>query len=137
MNIIILSVRLYRMLLKLYPANFRSEYGDEMLCVFRDSCRERYRTSGRKGVIRLWLPLLADLLANALAERIAGKSRRRVTGEAALTLIGLAANGAAWVWLTWTVTMVVVLMLNPWDVGLPPAGTLAQKVADFFDESDF
>lgn len=137
MNIITLSVRFYRMLLKLYPTHFRAEYGDEMLVVFRDSCRERYQTSSAWGVIRLWLPLLADLVANAAAERIAGKSRRRIMGETILALVGLVANCAAWVWLVWTVAVVVVLMLNPWDVGLPPAGTLAQKIADFFDESDF
>src|SRR5262245_22941504 len=48
------SERLYRWLLRLYPREFRDEYGEEMSLLFRD------RTS--EGYSRLWLQVLGDLL---------------------------------------------------------------------------
>jgi predicted permease len=49
-----LSLRIYRRLLKLYPAGFRENYGEAMERAFRDELRES------NGVV-LWLRLLADL----------------------------------------------------------------------------
>jgi putative ABC transport system permease protein len=54
------SERLYRRLLRLYPRDFRDEYGEEMSRLFRD------RTS--EGSSRLWLQVLGDLLVHAPKE---------------------------------------------------------------------
>ena len=54
------SERLYRRLLRLYPREFRDEYGEEMSLVFRD------RTSERS--VRLWLQVLGDFLFHAPKE---------------------------------------------------------------------
>jgi predicted permease len=54
------SERVYRWLLRLYPREFRDEYGDEMSLLFRD------RTS--EGSSRLWLQVLGDLLFHAPKE---------------------------------------------------------------------
>ena len=54
--------RVYRALLRLYPAPFRERYGEQMTDFFR----ERRRAGGR-GV---WARLLRDLLISAAAERL-------------------------------------------------------------------
>jgi len=54
--------RLYRLLLHLYPAEFRREYGPEMTQIFRDRAR-------REPPARVWLDVAADLLATAPREQ--------------------------------------------------------------------
>jgi len=64
------SERLYRALLAAYPKEFRRAHGREMAQVFRCMCREEVVSSGSRGLVRLWVRTLLDLLATALAERI-------------------------------------------------------------------
>jgi putative ABC transport system permease protein len=52
---------LYSLLLRLYPASFRNEYGEEMRAVFE---RRRLQASGA-GVVGLWLETIADIAVNA------------------------------------------------------------------------
>jgi len=66
-----LSVFLYRCLLRLGPANFRREYGQQMMQVFRQCCRDAYQRRGPLGVFLLWLPTFSDLVTGMLAERLA------------------------------------------------------------------
>src|SRR5258706_15025090 len=54
--------RLYRVLLRCYPAEFRDEYAREMTQVFRDGGVER--------APRLWLDLIADVLSTAPKEHL-------------------------------------------------------------------
>src|SRR4030095_15474310 len=54
------SERVYRWLLRLYPRDFRDEYGQEMSLLFRA------RTS--EGSVRLWLQVLGDLAFHAPKE---------------------------------------------------------------------
>jgi len=54
------SERIYRWLLRLYPRDFRDEYGQEMSLLFRA------RTS--EGFVRLWLQVLGDLVFHAPKE---------------------------------------------------------------------
>lgn len=49
--------RVYRVLLRLYPAQFRRSHGDEALQLFRDRLREE---TGFLRRLRLWLDLLTD-----------------------------------------------------------------------------
>ena len=63
-----LAVRLYRVLLKAYPEQFRREYGPQMEQAFRDLYREE--RGGRGGIVLLWARTSSDLVATALAERI-------------------------------------------------------------------
>jgi hypothetical protein len=65
-----LSERLYRLLLRLYPAAHRVEYGDVMVIHFRDLMREA-RTGGMWRVARLWLRLLLDVAQTAPTEHLA------------------------------------------------------------------
>lgn len=52
--------RIYRWLLRLYPRDFREEYGDEMSQLFRDRRRE--------GTVALWIQIAGDLIFHAPRE---------------------------------------------------------------------
>jgi hypothetical protein len=73
---LILSDRVYRLLLAAYPAKFRQRYGPEMAQVFRTCCRASYNASGTVGVMRLWLPTLWDWAWSAAGERFSSLFRR-------------------------------------------------------------
>jgi hypothetical protein len=61
-------LKLYRALLRLYPADFRAEFGDEMTSVFADSQRERFASGSlQRGVF--YLGEVAGLIHGALRER--------------------------------------------------------------------
>ncbi|HEY2039891.1 MAG TPA: Ig-like domain-containing protein [Edaphobacter sp.] len=53
-----MSERIYRLLLRLYPSQFRQSYGDEALQLFRDRLQDETGFLRRS---RLWLELLFDL----------------------------------------------------------------------------
>ena len=56
--------RIYRLLLRAYPPEFRAEYGREMVLLFRDQCREsNVRTFG------FWAAVIWDLARSAPALR--------------------------------------------------------------------
>jgi FtsX-like permease family/MacB-like periplasmic core domain len=55
------SLRIYRWLLRLYPRDFREEYGHEMSLLFRTRLSE--------GSVKLWLQVLGDLASHAPRER--------------------------------------------------------------------
>jgi hypothetical protein len=66
---LLVSERLYRALLYLYPKRFRAAYGRQMRLTFRDACRAAYARNGAGGLLALWLPTLLDLFKSALEER--------------------------------------------------------------------
>lgn len=57
--------RVYRLLLRAYPAGFRAAYGHEMLLVFRDQRRERGATGAR-----FWAEVVWDVARSAPALRL-------------------------------------------------------------------
>ena len=59
-------MRLYKLLLLLYPASFRDRHGKEMAAIFAESRRE---ARGTAAVAGLWLDAIADSLRNGLAAR--------------------------------------------------------------------
>src|SRR5690242_11278258 len=89
---------LYRLLLCLYPASWRAEYGGEMRAVFAS---RRNDAGGLFGRAALWLETIPDLLTNAVAVqsdvlrqdlRYAARALGRSPGFAA-TAIAIAAIG--------------------------------------------
>src|SRR5262245_38249176 len=63
-----LSERMYRVLLLIYPTEFRRAYGAQMVQVFHDSCLDAQRRRRMPGLLALWLATLGDLAASAWAE---------------------------------------------------------------------
>jgi hypothetical protein len=66
--LVAISVRVYQMLLAAYPTRFQQEYGPHMVQVFRDCCLRAVRQSGIKGMIRLWVVTILDLLQSVVSE---------------------------------------------------------------------
>jgi putative ABC transport system permease protein len=58
----------YRALLWCYPAQFRHEYGGEMVGAFTEQLREARANSGRLAAAAIWAGTLADLAPTALRE---------------------------------------------------------------------
>jgi hypothetical protein len=71
-------VRLYRGFLRLYPAEFRDEYGRELCLVFQDRCREE---SSRQSLWRVWFQAVSGILTEAPREHYAKRVRRVETSK--------------------------------------------------------
>ncbi len=85
-----ISCRLYGFLLFAYPAEFRREFGNQMLQVFRDC----YRTEASAGSLPgFWLRILLDLACTAIKERTDGRKgvfmNRRTDVMALLGCVGI------------------------------------------------
>ena len=70
-------MRLYRVLLWLYPAAFRRRYREELEAVFH-GVRAEPRHAGPLGAVRFWTHILADLALTGAGQR-AGRARRLFT----------------------------------------------------------
>jgi len=57
-------MRLYRLLLHLYPSSYRADYGDEMCADFEQELR---LSSGALAKMWLWLAAIVDVVSNAAA----------------------------------------------------------------------
>jgi putative ABC transport system permease protein len=59
-----------RLLLRLYPAHFREETGEEVVEAYRDGCRAALRRGGVGSMLAVWVRALADSVRNGLGERL-------------------------------------------------------------------
>ena len=66
-----LGDRIYRALLRLYPAEFRGDFGDDMSADFNEQRRDAWRDEGLGGLVRVWAATLADALQRAPREQLA------------------------------------------------------------------
>lgn len=73
------SGRIYRLLLKMYPGPFKRAYSAQMAQIFRDLCLDSYNRAGIRGLLWLWLHVLADLVVNVLAETVAQRQLKSIT----------------------------------------------------------
>jgi hypothetical protein len=66
------------MLLIAYPSEFRREYGDQMVQVFRDRYRDEVRRNSPWSIVIYWFRTLSDLVVTATRERLQnfGKDRQ-------------------------------------------------------------
>jgi hypothetical protein len=53
--------RLYRRLMRLYPADFRARFGNEMISLFREQLRDARSSGERRQIASLWARCLVDL----------------------------------------------------------------------------
>jgi hypothetical protein len=81
-----ISTRIYGALLVAYPPEFRHEFGDQMLQVFRDCYRAEARSGSLPG---FWFRTLLDLVMTAAKERVDGSGREDVLMKRHLDLIKL------------------------------------------------
>jgi predicted permease len=95
------ALRLYRRLLRLYPAPFREEYEREMLGLVEDA---RAHASGPRARLALWARILADLCSTAPSEHLsmlkedvrhAARALRRSPALAACVLLVFAVGTGA------------------------------------------
>jgi len=66
-----IATQLYSLLLYLYPRSFRTEYGELMAQIFRDTMRERLRNGGMAALVSLWILTLFDLVQSVFVEQMA------------------------------------------------------------------
>ncbi len=64
-----ISERVYRVLLRAYPREFRETYGRQMEQVFGELYREEASRGGRAGLMRLWVRVGLDLALSAAVQR--------------------------------------------------------------------
>lgn len=64
------SRRWLRLLLRLYPADFREEMGGAMLATYMERCRSALREGGARALLRVWARALIDSARNGPAERL-------------------------------------------------------------------
>ena len=72
------SLRLYRLLLRLYPASFRENYAELLECELRDELLE---STGTAALCMLWIRLIADLAISVplqLVREVAQDARHTV-----------------------------------------------------------
>ena len=65
---VMFSVRVYQLLLKMYPSKFQQEYGPQMVQVFHDCCMRTFHQGGTNGMVKLWAVTLLDLIQSMLSE---------------------------------------------------------------------
>ncbi|MGQ0734585.1 MAG: ADOP family duplicated permease [Acidobacteriota bacterium] len=78
-----ISDRYFRLLLRLYPADFRHELGQAFVETYRDRAREALARRGMSGLTGIWIRALSDSLRNGPGERGSPTSpwRRRALGR--------------------------------------------------------
>ncbi len=69
-KIVVISHRLYHLLLMICHSEFRRRYGWEMGQVFRDRCRESWQRGGLAGLVWWWVSALVDLAGTAFATHV-------------------------------------------------------------------
>jgi hypothetical protein len=99
-----IGARIYALLLHLYPATFRREYGESMVQLFKDQCRV---ARGAGGYAMLWLKTLRDLARSVPATHL---DQRRKRGQH-----GAMSAGA----LVWTVIVGFVVAFIAFAVVIP------------------
>src|SRR5713226_9154013 len=62
--------RFFRHLLRLFPAEFRGDFGDEMAATFHDQRRDVMAEGGSMGALRLWRDTLRGVLTTAPREHL-------------------------------------------------------------------
>jgi len=64
------SERFYRGLLRLFPFDFRGDFGPEMEQAFKEQRVHAQRDSGKIGLFRLWWETISGIFTTAPAEHL-------------------------------------------------------------------
>jgi hypothetical protein len=106
-NVLSIAERLYRIMLFVYPATHRCEYGPLMIQAFRDLCCDSYRREGVLGLVGTCIHVLTDMAVTATIEHlyILNEGDQLMTKKQHLMTI-LSAGFPLGLWLS-------LLLLNP------------------------
>src|SRR5262245_37497025 len=80
-RILHLSERWFRLLMRLYPPDFRDEMGNAMVEAYLDRARDALKDDGTLPLIALWFRALIDSLCNSAAERVRPAAWWRRAGD--------------------------------------------------------
>jgi putative ABC transport system permease protein len=75
------SERWLRLLVRLYPPDFRDEMGEAVIEAYRDRCRAALRSGGVAALTGLWTRALMDSLRNGPGERVRPAASWRRSGN--------------------------------------------------------
>src|SRR5262245_15498055 len=81
--------RIFRRLLRLFPADFRGDYGEDMAATFRDQRHDVLGRAGAAGAARLWWDTVRGVLTTAPREHF-----DLLRGDVRYALRGLRRNPA-------------------------------------------
>lgn len=76
-----LSERWFRLLLRLYPEDFRDDMGESVVEAYRDRAREAHKRRGVRGIFEVWGHAMMDTLRNGPGERANPAVSWRRTGQ--------------------------------------------------------
>jgi len=79
--LLVASARWFRLLLWLYPADFRDEMGDAVVEGYRERSREAIRDGGALRLAGIWWTALGDFTRNGLGERFRPAADWRRPGD--------------------------------------------------------
>lgn len=99
--------RFYRHLLGALPGDFRREYEEAMVQLFRDLCRDAADRRGTAGLVAVWGFLLKDLAGSLIREH-------RAEGRKAMNKLAK----------QWSPNTVLSSLLSVWAVSVLVAGVL-------------
>ena len=137
--------RAYRALLRLYPATFRDDYGEEMVRLFREQLRDARGANGPMAVTGLWARAIVDVLETAPGHHLrkeghvpepipAGTSRSVVAVEARSRRVPQTLLGLLPLWLLIFFSLAAPGFMDPMFANPPaiaglPAGVILIAVA--------
>jgi putative ABC transport system permease protein len=80
-RLLALSERWLRLLVRLYPPDFRDEMGEAVIEAYRDRCRAALRSGGMAALTAVWMRALMDSLRNGPGERVRPAAAWRRSGD--------------------------------------------------------
>ncbi len=141
-----LSVRVYEVLMRAYPASFRRKFAEEMALVFGEHLRATLQRRGALGLITAWFRVLGDLSRTVPAEHFHEMQRRiemRSAAMAVLSVVLATIVHLVFLWCTMLVVWMPATLIVPGPISMVAeyaifylaaflAGLLLTRVKPFF-----